>query len=160
MISLYPGGQIELEAFIRTAESALAQAGRPGATAIVVCDAGRWSAADALKIGRGDPQTGGCELATIASIAADGVTVTLTAPLKRGHGIGQPVWRLIEATMTGLVETPDGTDTPITLSAVSTGRYRGSYMTTQSGPHAVEVTASGAATAAAALGFDVQSDVV
>ena len=156
----YPGGQIEVEAFVETLPSRLSEGRAAGATTLSVYDPSRWSAADVLKVGDGDPQDGDSELVTISSIS--GKVVTLTAALAWGHGFRTPVYRLSAATIAAAIQRQDGTETTLTLSSVSTGRYRGTYTTSaaDSGPNVVEVNATGTAIGAATAPVTVLADLV
>ena len=159
---VYPGTQVEVEAFVETLPSALAATAAAGALIITVFDPSRWTAGggDVLKIDDGDPQHSSSELVTTASVT--GKVVTLTAPLAWSHGFGTPVYKLLAATIAAAIELPDGTQTALTLNSVTTGRYRGTYNTTpaNSGANPIEVNATGAAIGANAVTLNVLSDRV
>ena len=159
---VYPGTQIEVEAFIETLPSRLAATANAGATTITVFDPSRWTAGggDVLKIGDGDPQDSDSELVTTLSVS--GKVVTLTAPLAWGHGFRTPVYRLSAATIAGANQRQDGAETTLNLSSVTTGRYRATHTTTaaDSGPNVIEVVATGTAIGAAAITYTVLADLV
>lgn len=159
----YPGQQVEIEAFVETAGTRLAAAAAATATTITVYDASRWSAGDVLKIGDGDPQTGPARLATIAGGGISGNVVTLTAALGAAWGVGTPVYKLAAATIACSVQVePSGTPAAVSLSSVSTGRYRGTHtlVDADAGENSVEVGATGAVVAAGAVTFSVRSPIV
>ena len=159
---VYPNTQIEVEAFVETLPSALAATANAGATTITVFDPSRWTAGggDVLKIGDGDPQDSDSELVTTASVS--GKVVTLTAALAWAHGFRTPVYKLSAATIAAAIQRLDGTETALTLSSVSTGRYRGTYTTSaaDSGPNLIEVNATGTAIGAATAPVTVLADLV
>ena len=155
-MSYYPGQQIEIEAFVRGTTSRLTKPCQEAATTLTVADASRWSASQVLKIGEGDPQLGPSELVTVSSIS--GAVVTLSAATLRAHPAGAPVARILDATLVCTVEKPSAAESTVTLSSVTTGRYRGTFTPDQAGAHDIEVTASGAAVGSNAVAFDVQTD--
>ena len=159
---VYPGTQIEVEAFVETLPSALAATANAGATTITVYDPSRWTAGggDVLKLGDGDPQDGDSELVTTASVS--GKVVTLTAALSWAHGFRTPVYKLSAATIAAAIQRQDGTETSLTLSSVTTGRYRGTHTTApaDSGPNLIEVNATGTAIGAGVQPITVLADLV
>lgn len=158
-MSYYPGDVCELDVFVRVTGSRLTAACAAGATTLTVADASRWSGTQVLKIGDGDPQLGPSELVTISSIS--GAVVTLSAGTLRAHPNGTPVWRIMDATIAGTLEEPDGTEAALSFSSVTTGRYRAtSAAFDQAGQHDIEVSASGAAVGAAAVSLSVETDRV
>lgn len=155
----YPGQQVEIEAFVETLGSKLAAPALASATTITVYDASRWSTGT-LKIGDGDPQNGPARLATISSIT--GNVVTLTAALGSAWGVGTPVWLLAAGTIAcGVQVEPAGTPASVTLSSVTTGRYRGTHtlVDADTGENSVEVNSTGATVAAGATTFTVRSPI-
>jgi hypothetical protein len=154
----YPGDSIEVDVFVRAVTSRLTAACAAGATTLTVADASRWASPQVLKIDNGDPQMGPSEIVTISSIS--GAVVTLSAGTLRAHPAGTPVARILDATLAAQVEEPDGTDSALSLSSVTTGRYRGTVTVDQAGQHDIEVVASGTATGANAASFDVVTDRV
>lgn len=157
-MSYYPGQQIEIEAFVYGPASRLTAACIAGATTLTVADPSRWSAGQSLKLSDGDPQMGPSEIVTIGSIS--GAVVTLSAGTLRAHPAATMVARILDATIAGTVEKPNATTSSVTLSSVTTGRYRGTFTLSLPGTHDVEVTASGAAVGSNATTFDVQTDRV
>ena len=159
---LYPGTQAEIEAFVEILPSALGATAVAGASTITVFDPSRWIATDVLKIGDGDPQDSDSEIVTIAGGGITGKVVTLTAPLAWAHGYRTPVYKLLAATITSAIQRQDGTETSLSLSSVTTGRYRGTYTTApiDSGPNIIEVNATGTAIGAAAVVLTVLADLV
>ena len=162
---IYPGTQLEIEAFIKTIGTKLAAAAAADASTITVYDGSRYAVGDVLKIGEGDSQMGPSEIVTLhASTAPTGTVLTLAAgtTLKRGHGVGTQVFKIQAADLTNGVKLPDATVAPLTLNSVSTGRYRGTYTTTgaNSGRNVVEVIATGAAIGGGAVPFSVLADLV
>jgi hypothetical protein len=154
----FPGDSVEVDVFVRAVTSKLTAACAAGATTITVADASRWASPQVLKIDDGDPQMGPSEIVTISSIS--GAVVTLSAGTLRAHPAGTPVARILDATLAAQVEEPDGTDTSLSLSSVTTGRYRGSVTVDQAGQHDIEVVASGTAVGASSVSFDVVTDKV
>lgn len=162
---VYPGTQLEIEAFVKAIPSRLAAAAAAGASTITVYDGSRYGNGDTLKLRDGDPQDGPSEIVTLhASAAVAGNVLTLAAgtSLARGHGVNTKICKLSAATIAAAIELPDATTAALTLNSVSTGRYRGTYTTTSanSGANTIEVNATGAAIGAAALPFSVLADLV
>jgi hypothetical protein len=157
---IYPGTTIECDVVVTGQASPLAASVAAGASVITVYDASRWLAGQVLKIGEGDPQSTDSEIRTIAGAGITGNVVTLTAALGFGHARDTPVYRILDATMTASVRLPDATTTALSLSSVTTGRYRGLYVPTQSGAHDIEAAASGTVTAVNAERIEVLTDRV
>lgn len=161
--SYYPGTVLEFDCLVETEISKLAKPAAEGATTITVFDPSRWSASDVLLIWPNgqdaDPQATAAELVTISSIA--GKVVTLSAATAFAHQAGVDVSHVVNATLAGTVELPNGTSTAsVSFANVSTGVYRGTYTTATPGEHVIEVLATGNVIAAIAKKFNVLSDEI